>query len=134
MLKSLGAASLLALSLAATVAHAETYYVSSTIGDDRSTGTSPTQPWASLSRVAAFPLQPGDEVKLMAGSLWREPLTLTRSGSENAPILVTAEGIGSLPRIDAGGIRIGEPLTNFRGVLSGDPQFTGEPGQLGVRD
>jgi circadian clock protein KaiC len=37
-------------------------------------------------------------------------------------------------RIDAGGIRIGEPLTNFRGVLSGDPQFTGEPGQLGVRD
>ena len=37
-------------------------------------------------------------------------------------------------RIDAGGIRIGEPLTNFHGVLSGAPQFTGEPGQLGVRD
>ena len=37
-------------------------------------------------------------------------------------------------RIDAGGITIGEPLTNFRGVLSGVPQFhrrrgaTGRPG------
>ena len=67
MLKSLGAASLLALSWAATAADAETYYVSSTLGNDSFTGTSPTQPWESLSRVAAFPLHPGDEVKLLAG-------------------------------------------------------------------
>ncbi len=104
MLKSLGAASLLALSWAATAADAETYYVSSTLGNDSFTGTSPTQPWESLSRVAAFPLQPGDEVKLMAGSLWREPLRLTRSGTEKASIVVSADGIGSRPRIDAGGI------------------------------
>jgi len=37
-------------------------------------------------------------------------------------------------RIDAGGITIGEPLTNFQGVLSGVPQFTGDAGQLGVRE
>jgi circadian clock protein KaiC len=37
-------------------------------------------------------------------------------------------------RIDAGGVTIGEPLTNFQGVLSGVPQFTGDAGQLGVQE
>jgi circadian clock protein KaiC len=37
-------------------------------------------------------------------------------------------------RIGADGIAIGEPLTNFHGVLSGRPEFTGDAGQLGVRD
>jgi circadian clock protein KaiC len=37
-------------------------------------------------------------------------------------------------RIEAGGITIGEPLTNFRGVLSGFPQFMGNTGQLAVRE
>jgi len=37
-------------------------------------------------------------------------------------------------RIDAGGITIGEPLTNFQGVLSGLPQFTGDARQLRVRE
>jgi circadian clock protein KaiC len=37
-------------------------------------------------------------------------------------------------RIDAGGITIGEPLTSFHGVLSGVPQFSGDAGQLGLRE
>jgi len=37
-------------------------------------------------------------------------------------------------RIDANGIGIGEPLTNFQGVLSGRPEFTGDVGQLAARD
>jgi circadian clock protein KaiC len=36
-------------------------------------------------------------------------------------------------RIDAGGITIGEPLTNFHGVLTGHPQFTGTSGQLDAK-
>jgi circadian clock protein KaiC len=36
--------------------------------------------------------------------------------------------------IDANGIRIGEPLTNFQGVLSGRPEFTGDIGQLAARE
>jgi len=37
-------------------------------------------------------------------------------------------------RIDKGGVTIGEPIRDFQGVLSGVPQFTGDAGQLGVRD
>jgi circadian clock protein KaiC len=28
-------------------------------------------------------------------------------------------------RIDSRGLRVGEPLTNFRGVLTGTPEFVG---------
>src|SRR5688500_2165340 len=37
-------------------------------------------------------------------------------------------------RIGAGGIEIGEPLTQFHGVLSGSPHFTGDAKQLGARE
>ena len=37
-------------------------------------------------------------------------------------------------RIEPGGIRIGEPLTNFQGVLSGVPEFTGDSRQLHVAE
>ena len=107
MFKSLGTASLLSLFWSAglvTAAQAETYYVSSSKGDDASSGTSEAQPWRSLARVSSFPLQAGDNVVLTAGSVWREPLTITRSGSEKAPITVTSAGGGPRARIDAGGV------------------------------
>jgi circadian clock protein KaiC len=37
-------------------------------------------------------------------------------------------------RIAADGITIGEPLTNFQGVLSGRPEFTGDVKQLAAED
>jgi circadian clock protein KaiC len=37
-------------------------------------------------------------------------------------------------RIGAGGVTIGEPLTNVQGVLSGVPQFSGDASQLGLRE
>jgi circadian clock protein KaiC len=36
-------------------------------------------------------------------------------------------------RIEGNGIAIGEPLTDFQGVLSGRPEFTGDSGQLAAR-
>jgi circadian clock protein KaiC len=36
-------------------------------------------------------------------------------------------------RIDSTGILIGEPITNFQGVLSGRPSFTGDPDRLSPR-
>lgn len=88
----------------ASSALAETYYVDSTRGDDRFGGTSPERPWRSIARLNDFPLQPGDTVLLTAGSVWTEPLTLTRSGRADAPIVIAATGGGARPRIDAGGV------------------------------
>lgn len=96
-----------ALLLAASstgVANAETYYVNSATGDDRFDGLSDVRAWRSLARVRDFPLKPGDQVLLVAGSTWKEPLTLTRSGRSGAPITVSATGVGPRPRIDVGGV------------------------------
>ncbi|WP_150293777.1 right-handed parallel beta-helix repeat-containing protein [Sphingobium estronivorans] len=85
-------------------AYAETYYVDANRGDDRSSGTREDQPWRSLARLGDFPFQPGDRIRLMAGSVWKEPLTLRRSGRAGAPIIVEAAGQGPRPRIDVGGV------------------------------
>lgn len=107
MFRSLGTVFVLALLYPSGLiasAHAETYYVDATKGDDRSSGTSKDQPWRSISRIGDFPLQPGDRVLLAPGSVWKEPLTITRSGKANAPIVIAAMGGGPRPRIDAGGV------------------------------
>ncbi|QCB40252.1 xylose ABC transporter [Sphingobium sp. PAMC28499] len=89
---------------ATSAAQATTYYVNSATGNDRAAGTTADQPWRSLARVRDYPLMPGDQVLLMAGSRWQEPLTITRSGRSGAPISVAAFGTGARPRIDAGGV------------------------------
>ena len=85
-------------------AHAATYYINAVTGDDRFSGVSDMQPWKSLARIRDVPFQPGDRILLAAGSVWKEPLTITRSGRADAPITVTVTGVGPRPRIDAGGV------------------------------
>ena len=107
MLKSFATALLFAtlpLIAGLSPAHAETYYVDAVKGDDRFGGVTAEQPWRSLAKVRDFALRPGDRVMLAAGSVWKEPLTLTRSGTASAPIIVAATGTGPRPRIDAGGV------------------------------
>lgn len=96
--------SFLLLSGLGAAAHAETYFIDSRIGDDRASGTSADQPWRSLARVNRQPLKAGDRILLTAGSVWREPLTITRSGRKDSPISIAATGAGPRPRIDAGGV------------------------------
>ncbi|HKY81032.1 MAG TPA: right-handed parallel beta-helix repeat-containing protein, partial [Sphingobium sp.] len=107
MLKSLATALFLTVlppTALLSAARAETYYVNSLSGDDGFSGTSGDRPWRSIARLHDVPLQPGDQVLLAAGSTWKEPLTLTRSGKAGAPIVIAATGDGPRPRIEAGGV------------------------------
>lgn len=88
---------------AAASASAATYYVDAVRGNDRSDGSSPALAWRSLAKVKAFDLRAGDQVLLTAGSVWTEPLTITRSGRAGAPISFGVTGAGPRPRINAGG-------------------------------
>lgn len=85
-------------------AAAETYYLDSTKGADTNNGLSPTLAWRSLARLRDFALKPGDTILLTAGSTWKEPLVISRSGRKGAPITIGRTGIGPRPRIDAGGV------------------------------
>jgi hypothetical protein len=66
---------------------AATYYVSSSTGDDSNDGLSEGSPLATIGRVNALDLQPGDRVLFKCGDVWRaEQLILSMSGAETAPI------------------------------------------------
>ncbi len=78
-------------------AMAATYYVS-TAGSDSNAGTSPEAAWATLRRVNAAPLLPGDKVLLRRGDQWRGSLR-PKSGHEGAPITYGAYGTGPKPVI-----------------------------------
>lgn len=95
---------MLPMGLIAGNAAAETYYLDANRGDDRNDGLADARAWRSLARVKDFPLKPGDRVLLAAGSVWKEPLVVTRSGRKGAAITIGATGTGARPRIDAGGV------------------------------
>ncbi len=70
---------------------AATYYVSNA-GLDSNPGTSASAPWATLARVNATALQPGDVVALERGSTWVETLKITHSGAPGKVIQFVSYG------------------------------------------
>ena len=65
----------------------QTYYVSSSAGNDGYSGLSPAAPFATVSKVNTLALQPGDRVLFKCGDVWRaDPLILSRSGTAGAPL------------------------------------------------
>jgi hypothetical protein len=73
------------------------YYVDSAAGDDANPGTSAGAAWRTLGRAGAAPLAPGDRLLLRRGGRWSGGLTVARSGTAAAPIVVAAYGDGPLP-------------------------------------
>ena len=89
---------LVALTTVQQFAHATTYYIDSERGNDFWTGKLPAGastastegPWQTLNRLATAPLLPGDNVYLACGSTWNETLRITSSGTNGAPIVISA--------------------------------------------
>lgn len=79
------------------------YYVSSRTGSDAGDGTK-ENPFPTLLAVNGLRLNPGDQVLLERGSVFRgQYLHLSAQGTEGQPILVGAYGEGALPEIAAEG-------------------------------
>ncbi|MEM7585472.1 MAG: right-handed parallel beta-helix repeat-containing protein [Acidobacteriota bacterium] len=86
---------LLAMALPAPAAHAATYYVSSISGDDTADGLTPNTAFASVSRVNALDLEPGDAVRFFCGDTWRvDPLHVIDSGTAAQPIVISSHPAG----------------------------------------
>jgi len=77
------------------VVSGEVYYVS-TDGNDSNPGNSIEQPWQTLARIEKQEFQPGDEVRLRRGDLWRESLAVP---SDN--LTIGPYGDGKMPTISA---------------------------------
>jgi len=76
---------------------ATTYYVNSSTGNDANAGTSTDKAWKSLTKVNSAALVPGDRVLFARGGSWTGKLTVSKSGTSGATILIGAYGSGNAP-------------------------------------
>lgn len=134
-MRAIAALMMMAFSIAAAPrAIAATYYVDSATGRDGGDGLSPATAWQSLRRLRDFAFRPGDRVLLVAGSAWREPLLVTRSGRKDAPIVFGRTGVGARPRIDVGGVaQAGVAITNAEYVSVSGIEVTNDGPPAGPR-
>jgi hypothetical protein len=91
------------------------YYVDCARGDDKASGLSPSQAWQSLNKANKSILHPGDKLLLKRGCAWAGPLEAKWSGTKLNPILISAYGLGDLPKIQ------NAPVSNV--VITGSYQI-----------
>ncbi len=91
------------------------YYVDPA-GSDSNAGTTPTAPWATITKVNAANLLAGDVVYFKRGGLWRERLK-PRSGAVGTLITYTAYGAGSQPIISGADLAPSSGWTIATGVV-----------------
>jgi hypothetical protein len=87
-----------------TTAAPDTIYYVSPQGNDSNSGTSPTAPWQSITRVNQESFQPGDKILFQAGATFTGNLAFGPQdvGSASDPITVASYGSGAAT-INAGG-------------------------------
>lgn len=82
----------------------KTYYVSSLNGNDQNDGYSQATAFASLAKINATTLQPGDRVLLECGSIFENQyLHIQDGGTEDQKIEIASYGDGDLPVIRTNG-------------------------------
>ncbi len=81
--------------------HATPYFVDCGNGPKKNDGRSADSPWTSIAQVNAHTFTAGDELRLKRGTACHGTLWPKGSGSESAPIRVTAYGMGARPKIVA---------------------------------
>src|SRR3954454_14419223 len=78
-----------------------TYYVSAD-GSDAHDGTSPGSAWATLDKVNAAALQPGDSVSFRRGDTFSGGVVLNQGGTSRLRVTLNAYGSGDRPIITGG--------------------------------
>lgn len=78
-----------------------TYYISSSTGNDNYRGTSSSEPWKSISKVNEISLEPGDKILFKSGDTWDngDVLKIKGSGNSNNYITFSAYENGEKPII-----------------------------------
>jgi len=99
------AAMLVSLMASVDTGAAATYYVSSSDGNDTSTGLAEKPdgtagPWKTLAKASSIELAPGDRVLLKCGDTWNEELRPKGNGTPENPIVISSYGEGHKPIID----------------------------------
>ena len=94
-----------------------TYYVSSSIGDDSYDGLAPAWngtngPWQTISKVNSTGFSAGDQILFKKGDAWNEQLVFSSSGTSSMSITFGSYGSGDSPLINSADTISGWTLYN----------------------
>jgi hypothetical protein len=112
------------------------YYISSTSGDDRNAGTSPSQAWQHLNEIymkslSSTPFLPGDSILLKRGDRWHEEIRLRAKGTRDNPISIGAYGEGQKPLLTGENEQMRwEPVAERLGIYAADLEDGSIPGAI----
>src|ERR1700733_8487774 len=76
-------------------AHATTFYVDTSGGNDANSGTNPSLAWSSLAPVNQHRFKADDHILFLAGQTWTGVLEPHGSGTADHPIVLGSYGDGS---------------------------------------
>lgn len=100
--------SFLLLSAISSFALPKTYYLSSSTGNNKNTGTDELHPWKTIERLNQQTLKPGNVVLFKCNDVFFGEMLINQSGTKSLPIVLASYGKGAKPII-SGAI----PLQNF---------------------
>lgn len=101
------------LSIKTQASTGNTYYVSSSEGNDYNDGLSKSEAWNSLEKVNSQEFEPGDKILFKAGDEWDGSLKLENiEGTEQAPIIFDKYGSSDSDK---------RPVLNGNGTTSDEP-------------
>ena len=83
--------------------YANTYYISSSNGNDNNDGLSIAFPFSSLEKINAINFNAGDTILFKSGDLWEGMLWIKGSGSTQEPIIIDSYGGNIKPIINGNG-------------------------------
>ncbi len=83
--------------------YANTYYISSSNGNDNNDGLSIDFPFSSLEKINAINFNAGDTILFKSGDLWEGMLWIKGSGSTQEPIIIDSYGGNIKPIINGNG-------------------------------
>ena len=78
-------------------------YIDSNEGDDKNSGSSKKNPWATLVNLDNTKLNPGTTIHLKANSEFNGVIEINESGTDDNPIILKSYGNGKKPIINGNG-------------------------------
>ena len=79
-----------------------TYYIDSITGDDENNGLSEATAWKTVDNIESLTLGAGDKILFKSGGKYDCAITLTCSGTEDNPIVISSYGEGEKPHLNTG--------------------------------
>jgi hypothetical protein len=105
----------LSLALSFCAQTQNTYYFSSSKGNDTNNG-SETSPFQTISKLNSLSLSPGDKILFKRGDIFTGQIVVSYSGAIDAPIVYDSYGAGDLPILKAsnGDNGVADPRSTIR--------------------